>query len=127
MDELWTLLNYIEPRSFPSLPAFISDYGLLQKTEQVTALQHRLAPYLLRRMKEDVAKKLPKKEETIVEVELTLLQKQYYRAVLERNRQWLNRGVKGGNVPKLLNVVMQLRSVTHLHTPHSYSQAMTIP
>ena len=111
MDELWTLLHYIEPRSFPSLSSFISDYGHLQKTEQVTALQHRLAPYLLRRMKEDVAKKLPKKEETIIEVELTLLQKQYYRAVLERNRQWLQRGVKGSNVPKLLNVVMQLRKV----------------
>jgi hypothetical protein len=37
-------------------------------------------------MKEDVAKNIPPKEETIVEVELTLLQKKYYRAVLERNR-----------------------------------------
>ena len=111
MEELWTLLHVIEPRAFSSLPAFIAEYGQLQKTEQVTALQQRLSPFLLRRMKEDVAKRLPKKEETIIEVELTLLQKQYYRAVLERNRTWLNRGVKTGNVPKLLNVVMQLRKI----------------
>ena len=111
IEELWTLLHYIDPASFASLPHFQAEYGNLQSTEQVTGLQQRLSPYLLRRMKEDVAKKLPRKEETIIEVELTLLQKQYYRAVLERNRTWLNRGVKGNNVPKLLNVVMQLRKV----------------
>ena len=111
MEELWTLLNWVDDRAFELYDKFIANYGSLQTTEQVTALQQRIAPFLLRRMKEDVAKNMPKKEETIVEVELTLLQKQYYRAVLERNRQWLNRGVKGGNVPKLLNVVMQLRKV----------------
>ena len=111
IEELWTLLHYIDPTSFASLPAFHAEYGNLQSTEQVTALQQRLTPYLLRRMKEDVAKKLPRKEETIIEVELTLLQKQYYRAVLERNRTWLTRGVKSNNVPKLINVVMQLRKV----------------
>jgi SNF2 family DNA or RNA helicase len=56
IEELWTLLHYIEPKSFSSMSSFISEYGQLQKTEQVTALQHRLSPYLLRRMKEDVAK-----------------------------------------------------------------------
>jgi hypothetical protein len=35
--------------------------------------------YCLFRMKEDVEKSLPPKEETIIEVELTGLQKQYYR------------------------------------------------
>jgi chromodomain-helicase-DNA-binding protein 7 len=62
-------------------------------------------------MKEDVEKSIPPKEETIVEVELTSLQKQYYRAVLEQNRGFLNRGCVGHNVPHLLNVAIQLRKV----------------
>lgn len=42
-------------------------------------LQRRIAPHLLRRVKEDVAKDIPPKEETIIDVELTTMQKQYYR------------------------------------------------
>ncbi len=39
-------------------------------------LQRRLEPHLLRRIKEDVATDIPAKEETIIDVELTTLQKQ---------------------------------------------------
>ena len=43
-------------------------------------LQRRIAPHLLRRVKEDVARDIPPKEETIIDVELTTMQKQYYLA-----------------------------------------------
>jgi len=68
-----------------------------------------LAPHLLRRVKEDVEKSIPRKEETIIEVELTLVQKQYYRAILERNRLFLYRGCDKSNLPGLSNIEMQLR------------------
>ena len=94
---------------------------------------------MLRRLKEDVEKSLAPKEETIVEVsiislhylassfpsltsippslpvflqvELTVIQKQYYRAILERNFTFLSKGSGTGNtaVPSLLNVMMELR------------------
>ena len=48
---------------------------------QVEQLQRRIAPHLLRRVKEDVAKDIPPKEETIIDVELTTTQKQYYRYI----------------------------------------------
>lgn len=70
-----------------------------------------LRPYLLRRLKGDVENSIPPKEEVLVEVELTSLQKKYYRAILERNREFLNKGCSAGNVPNLINVVMQLRKV----------------
>ena len=62
-------------------------------------------------LQEDVEKSIPKKEETIIDVELTLLQKQYYRAVFERNREFLCRGASDGKIkgPKLLNLESQLR------------------
>ncbi|KAL7690284.1 putative chromodomain-helicase-DNA-binding protein [Plasmopara halstedii] len=60
-------------------------------------------------MKEDVEKSLAPKEETIIEVELTVLQKQYYRAIYEKNTEFLSRGSKKGDTPSLMNVLMELR------------------
>jgi SNF2 family DNA or RNA helicase len=109
--ELWALLNFVDPREFSSMTSFQARFGTLTTSNQVTELHASLRPYLLRRMKEDVEKSIPPKEETIVEVELTSIQKQYYRAVLEQNRSFLNRGCIGHNVPHLLNVAIQLRKV----------------
>lgn len=57
---------------------------------------------MLRRRKEDVTKDIPPKEETIIDVELTMVQKKYYRAIYERNHSVLNKvtceGGGGGSV-----------------------------
>lgn len=62
-----------------------------EKTKQARALRRRLKPYMLRRRKEDVTKDIPPKEETIIDVELTMVQKKYYRAIYERNHSVLNK------------------------------------
>ena len=64
---------------------------------------------MLRRLKEDVEKSIAPKEETIVEVELTNIQKKYYRAILERNFSYLSKGSTTSNVPNLMNTMMELR------------------
>ena len=48
-------------------------------------------------------------EETIVWVEMTLMQKKMYRAVLEAKRDVLVRGVENAPLPSLLNVQIELR------------------
>uniref|UniRef100_A0ABM0GXF5 Chromodomain-helicase-DNA-binding protein 7-like n=1 Tax=Saccoglossus kowalevskii TaxID=10224 RepID=A0ABM0GXF5_SACKO len=69
-----------------------------------------LKPMMLRRLKEDVEKNLAAKEETIIEVELTNIQKKYYRAILERNFSFLAKGSgSNANVPNLMNTMMELR------------------
>lgn len=60
-------------------------------------------------MKEDVEKSLAPKEETIIEVELTRIQKKYYKAILERNFDHLRGGGTSKNLPSLLNIMMELR------------------
>lgn len=60
-------------------------------SHQARALRRRLKPYMLRRRKEDVTKDIPPKEETIIDVELTMVQKKYYRAIYERNHSVLNK------------------------------------
>lgn len=108
-EELWALLNFLDSKSFPSVSDFLEKFGDLHEAQQVADLHKMLKPYLLRRVKEDVEKSLPPKEETIVEVELTPVQKQWYRAIYERNTAFLNRGGNPRNVPNLMNVMMELR------------------
>lgn len=107
LNELWSLLNFINPVQFSSLQNFLEEFRL-EKMEDVERLQNLLRPLMLRRMKEDVEKSIPLKEETIIEVELTMIQKRYYRAILEKNMEFLKKG--GSDVaPNLLNAMMELR------------------
>uniref|UniRef100_A0A8C9TXH8 Chromodomain helicase DNA binding protein 7 n=1 Tax=Scleropages formosus TaxID=113540 RepID=A0A8C9TXH8_SCLFO len=111
VEELFSLLNFLEPERFPSESTFMQEFGDLKTEEQVQKLQGILKPMMLRRLKEDVEKNLAPKEETIIEVELTNIQKKYYRAILEKNFAFLSKGGGGGNanVPNLLNTMMELR------------------
>ena len=52
---------------------------------QLEKLHTLLKPLMLRRMKEDGEKSLKPKEETVINVEMTAMQKKFYRAVYDRN------------------------------------------
>jgi SNF2 family DNA or RNA helicase len=80
--ELWTLLNFIEPSQFPEETSFMRDYGSLNTEEQVKGFKKMLKPYLLRRVKEDVESSIPQLSEMIIDVEMSSLQKTYYRGIL---------------------------------------------
>ncbi len=110
IDELFSLLNFLEPGRFRSISQFLGDFGDLKTESQVEKLQQLLKPMMLRRLKEDVEKNLAEKEETIIEVELTNIQKKYYRAILERNFSFLSKGTNStANLPNLMNTMMELR------------------
>lgn len=109
LDELFALLNFLQPHRFYSREVFLKDYGNLKRSEDVEKLQALLKPLMLRRLKEDVEKSIPVKEETIIEVELTSIQKRYYRAILEKNFGFLMKGAKSNNMPNLINTMMELR------------------
>uniref|UniRef100_A0A8C8ETX0 Chromodomain-helicase-DNA-binding protein 8 n=1 Tax=Oncorhynchus tshawytscha TaxID=74940 RepID=A0A8C8ETX0_ONCTS len=110
VEELFSLLHFLEPAQFSSESEFLRDFGDLKTEEQVQKLQAILKPMMLRRLKEDVEKNLAPKQETIIEVELTDVQKKYYRAILERNFSFLSMGAtSNSNVPNLLNTMMELR------------------
>ncbi|KAL3944902.1 MAG: hypothetical protein SGBAC_000993 [Bacillariaceae sp.] len=108
-EELWALLHFAEKSAFKSKDEFLEKFGQLTDADQVTELHTVLKPYLLRRMKEDVEKSLPPKEETILEVSLTPVQKKFYKAIYERNTSFLFKGSKPSNAPSLMNVMMELR------------------
>lgn len=84
VKELWALLHFLDNFRFPSCEDFQQRYDL-QNPESVSQLHHDLKPHLLRRIIKDVEKSLPPKNERILRVDMTPLQRQYYKWVLTRN------------------------------------------
>lgn len=107
--EVWALLNFLEPSKFSDENAFLSKFAEINDSETAENFREMLRPYMLRRQKEDVEKSIPPKEETIVSVELTRTQKKWYRATLEQNFSFLEKGAKSSNVGNLHNIFMELR------------------
>lgn len=71
-------------------------------------LHKQLEPFILRRQKKDVEKSLPAKVEQILRVEMTSIQKQYYKWILTKNYSALRKGVKG-STNTFLNIVVELK------------------
>jgi SNF2 family DNA or RNA helicase len=109
VQEFWSILNFVDPQSFQSLDDFMTKYGDMKSKESVDELHEEIRHFILRRLKEDVEKSVPPKEETLIEVELTTAQKQYYRALYEKNVQFLHKNKKPMDGPSLNNLAMQLR------------------
>ena len=107
--ELWALLSFLDASLFPSLDAFLADFGTLTDAAQIAQLNEKIRPYLLRRQKNDVEKAIAPLEETIIWVEMTLFQKRTYRAVLEGNRELLVQGAATAALPSLVNIQMEMR------------------
>uniref|UniRef100_A0A8C5I1N9 DNA helicase n=1 Tax=Gouania willdenowi TaxID=441366 RepID=A0A8C5I1N9_GOUWI len=108
LEELFHLLNFLTPERFHNLEGFLEEFADIAKEDQIKKLHDMLGPHMLRRLKADVFKHMPSKTELIVRVELSPMQKKYYKFILTRNFEALNiRG--GGNQVSLLNVVMDLK------------------
>lgn len=110
MQELWTILHFTDPSKFNNQEEFLGKFDAMRSKEVLDELQEMMRPYILRRLKEDVEKSVPPKEETIIEVELTVLQKTYYRALYEKNLRFLHRNKKKAlDGPSISNLAVQLR------------------
>ncbi|KAK8383272.1 hypothetical protein O3P69_011625 [Scylla paramamosain] len=108
LEELFHLLNFLCPEKFNDLSAFQNEFEDIAKEDQIKKLHDLLGPHMLRRLKTDVLKNMPTKSEFIIRVELSPLQKKYYKYILTRNFEALNsRG--GGQQVSLLNIVMDLK------------------
>ncbi|KAB2012900.1 hypothetical protein ES319_D09G122000v1 [Gossypium barbadense] len=110
VEELWALLHFLDPHKFESKDDFVQNYKNLStfNENELANLHMELRPHILRRVIKDVEKSLPPKIERILRVEMSPLQKQYYRWILERNFHDLNKGVRGNQV-SLLNIVVELK------------------
>ncbi|CAN6691706.1 unnamed protein product [Malus baccata var. baccata] len=110
VEELWALLHFLDPDKFKNKDDFVQNYKNLSSFNEIELanLHMELRPHILRRVIKDVEKSLPPKIERILRVEMSPLQKQYYKWILERNFHNLNKGVRGNQV-SLLNIVVELK------------------
>ncbi|VDL70684.1 unnamed protein product [Nippostrongylus brasiliensis] len=108
LEELFHLLNFLAPDRFFDLESFTLEFAEISKEDQIQKLHSLLGPHMLRRLKADVLTGMPSKSELIVRVELSSLQKKYYKNILTRNFDALN--VKnGGSQMSLINIIMELK------------------
>ncbi|XP_037933405.1 chromodomain-helicase-DNA-binding protein Mi-2 homolog [Teleopsis dalmanni] len=108
LEELFHLLNFLSRDKFSDLNAFQNEFADVAKEEQVKRLHEMLGPHMLRRLKADVLKNMPSKSEFIVRVELSTMQKKFYKFILTKNYEALN-SKSGGNSCSLINVMMDLK------------------
>ncbi|XP_016094246.1 chromodomain-helicase-DNA-binding protein 5 [Sinocyclocheilus grahami] len=108
LEELFHLLNFLTSERFNNLEGFLEEFADISKEDQIKKLHDLLGPHMLRRLKADVFKNMPAKTELIVRVELSPMQKKYYKFILTRNFEALN-SKGGGNQVSLLNIMMDLK------------------
>ncbi|XP_052277549.1 chromodomain-helicase-DNA-binding protein 1-like isoform X3 [Dreissena polymorpha] len=107
LKELWALLHFIMPMKFAKWSEFEEKHSRADKTG-FTQLHKQLEAFLIRRVKKDVEKSLPAKTEQILRVEMSSVQKQYYKWILTKNYKELNKGLKT-SVSSFVNIIMELK------------------
>ncbi|KAF2135866.1 uncharacterized protein K452DRAFT_354213 [Aplosporella prunicola CBS 121167] len=98
LTELWSLLHFLMPTIFDKLESFESwfDFSALKerngyeqilseekKQKLVASLHAILKPFLLRRVKADVEKLMPRKREYVLFAPLSPMQRELYQAILD--------------------------------------------
>ncbi|XP_061042065.1 chromodomain-helicase-DNA-binding protein 1-like [Eubalaena glacialis] len=110
LRELYSLLSFVEPDLFSKeqVEDFIQRYQDIEKeSESASELYKLLQPFLLRRVKAEVATELPKKTEVVIYHGMSALQKKYYKAILMKDLDAFENEM--AKKVKLQNVLSQLR------------------
>ncbi|XP_035871395.1 chromodomain-helicase-DNA-binding protein 1-like isoform X2 [Phyllostomus discolor] len=110
LQELYSLLSFVEPDVFSKeqVEDFVQRYqDIEQESESASELHKVLQPFLLRRVKADVATELPKKTEVVIYHGMSALQKKYYKAILMKDLDAFENEM--AKKVKLQNVLSQLR------------------
>ena len=84
LSELWSLMEFLNPGLFGSLRAFeerLAAPAARGDKQALTAIRARIRPFVLRRLKEDVAADLPARTETTIHCQLSDAQRVGYEAV----------------------------------------------
>lgn len=111
LHELWALLNFLLPDVFNSSDDFDSWFdtnNCLENIQLVERLHAVLRPFLLRRIKSEVEKRLLPKKETKIYIGLSKMQREWYTKILMKDIDIVNGAGKSDKM-RLLNILMQLR------------------
>lgn len=118
--ELWSLMHFLMPHIFRSRKEFsywfsnplnsMVEGNRSISGDVISRLHGIMRPFLLRRLKKDVAKQLPPKFEHIVLCKLSRRQAFLYEEFMARTTT--KALMSGGNYMGMMNILMQLRKVS---------------
>ncbi|MCE9625937.1 MAG: DEAD/DEAH box helicase [Deltaproteobacteria bacterium] len=119
LSELWSIFDFLMPGFLGSYPHFKRKYQQPveneQSSEQLERLRRRIFPFILRRLKDEVAKELPPKTEVVQYCEMTGEQQKLYHEVLASCRRQVfaeveQKGIERSQV-SILTALLRLRQV----------------
>ncbi|KAG0746730.1 hypothetical protein G6F60_008341 [Rhizopus arrhizus] len=111
IKELLALVRFLMPSMDLSQYSFDLDVEDANQEEKIKALHEQLKSIMLRRLKKDVEKSLPNKTERILRVQLSEMQKSYYKGILTRNFDFLASSCE--NKKQWLNIAVELKKASN--------------
>ncbi|AQK73672.1 Protein PHOTOPERIOD-INDEPENDENT EARLY FLOWERING 1, partial [Zea mays] len=117
--ELWSLMHFLMPHVFQSHQEFKDWFcnpisGMVEGQDKVNKevidrLHNVLRPFILRRLKRDVEKQLPKKHEHVIYCRLSRRQRNLYEEFVASSETQAT--LASGNYFGMISIIMQLRKV----------------
>ena len=112
ISELWSLFDFVLPGYLNNYTAFLHRYAEGERNEE---LLRKIRPFLLRRLKTDVLKELPKKIETTLYAQMPADQELIYRAAKLRLYERVDTLLKEKGMQKgrteVLSAITELRQI----------------
>lgn len=116
LEDVWSQFHFINPGVLGARKVFLENYSkpILLGDEQTTSrLKRRIKPFVLRRLKSEVAKELPPRSEAVLYCELNEEERKVYDSLLNGSRfevmQKLN---EGKNIFDVLELLLRLRQAS---------------
>lgn len=119
LEELWSVFDFLMPGFLFSVSEFNYRYvnPIMERADKTVEkrLKLQIYPFILRRMKRDVAKDLPDKVENIAYCELTDEQRDFYLTVLDSTKEELFKSIEQNGLEKsrmsIFSALLRLRQI----------------
>lgn len=119
LEELWSVFDFLMPGFMFSISEFNFRYvnPIMERADKTVEkrLKLQIYPFILRRMKRDVAKDLPDKVENVAYCELTPEQRDFYLDVLDSTKEELFKSIEQNGLEKsrmsIFSALLRLRQI----------------
>ena len=119
LEELWSIFDFLMPGFLFDKNEFNYRYvtPIMEREDKTVEkrLKSQIYPFILRRMKRDVAKDLPDKIENVAYCELTPEQKDFYMEVMDSTREELFKSIEEKGIEKsrmsIFSALLRLRQI----------------
>lgn len=135
LGELWSLYDFLLPGFLNNESQFKAEYrNPIERdgdTVRAQALFNRIAPFILRRTKNEVATELPPKTEVVCHIPLSDTQNDLYETIRATAREGLQQAIAEDGISqsriKILDTLLKLRQVCCDPKLTKLTEAQTIP